>query len=132
MSNVRTQVEIVAIDCITCGIIFGLPEDYMNALKRHAGKNFYCPNGHAQIFLGKSEKQQIKELKWVLEQAELRNRSTEDQLEASERSRASYKGQITKIKNRIKNGICPVCNRSFEDLKNHMDTKHPRFGEHHE
>jgi hypothetical protein len=36
-------------------------------------------------------------------------------------------GQVTRIKNRVKNGVCICCNRSFSDLHQHMLTKHPDF-----
>ena len=27
------------------------------------------------------------------------------------------------------NGVCPCCNRSFENLRNHMHTQHPDYGQ---
>lgn len=33
----------------------------------------------------------------------------------------------TRIKNRVKNGVCPCCNRTFENLARHMQAKHSDF-----
>lgn len=41
---------------------------------------------------------------------------------------ASYaRGQLTKLKRRVSNGVCPCCNRSFADLHRHMTEKHPDY-----
>jgi hypothetical protein len=48
-------------------------------------------------------------------------------LERSERSAAAYRGQVTRLRTRAKAGLCPCCNRSFQDLHRHMATKHPDF-----
>lgn len=28
---------------------------------------------------------------------------------------------------RIRNGVCPCCNRSFKDVHRHMKSQHPEF-----
>lgn len=37
------------------------------------------------------------------------------------------KGLLTRMKNRVGNGVCPCCNRHFKNLQGHMKTKHPEF-----
>ena len=37
------------------------------------------------------------------------------------------KGQVTRIKKRVANGVCPCCNRTFKDLAAHMSTQHPDY-----
>jgi DNA repair exonuclease SbcCD ATPase subunit len=37
------------------------------------------------------------------------------------------RGQMTKLRNRVGKGVCPCCNRSFENLKRHMVSKHPDY-----
>lgn len=45
-----------------------------------------------------------------------------------ERNRANgYKGHATRITKRAKAGVCPCCNRSFENLRRHMASQHPTF-----
>ena len=45
------------------------------------------------------------------------------------RRRAAAKGQLTKVKKRVGNGVCPCCTRSFTDLARHMESKHPAYVE---
>jgi DNA-binding XRE family transcriptional regulator len=49
-------------------------------------------------------------------------------------SRAREKtGQIARsykrVRDRIRNGVCPCCNRTFQNLANHMRTEHADYGE---
>ena len=122
--------------CITCGIEFGMPEDYHTALRGH-GQTFYCPNGHS-MWYGKSRVDTLRE---QLRAAETRVTAAKDQADAArrhaqaeanrrqaaERSAAAYKGQVTNLKNRAARGQCPCCHRTFADLARHMVSQHPDF-----
>ena len=33
------------------------------------------------------------------------------------------------MRDRVKNGVCPCCNRSFTSLWQHIKNEHPEFGE---
>lgn len=70
----------------------------------------------------------------------MRERTAHDRTKASrtearrerrdmERSRNAYKGQVTKVKNRVSKGVCPCCNRYFKNLHRHMENKHPDYAE---
>lgn len=87
------------------------------------GGSFYCPNGHAQHYT-KTEVQRLKE-----QLEEVKRRAEWNQAEAAtlKRSLTAKKGQITKMKNRISKGVCPCCNRTFENLARHMNTQHPDY-----
>jgi hypothetical protein len=39
----------------------------------------------------------------------------------------SEKAAKTRIKNRIKHGVCPCCTRTFANLAAHMKNKHPDY-----
>jgi len=47
----------------------------------------------------------------------------------TKRQKAAAKGQLTKTKRRVANGVCPCCNRTFADLSAHMHGQHPEYGE---
>lgn len=108
------------IDCCTCGILFCVPEDLKSMWLKHPGRSFYCPNGHSMHYTGKSDAQKLKEKEAQLDFERRKN----EQLKNSERS---LKGQITKLKNRSKAGVCPCCNRTFKQLARHMKSKHPDY-----
>lgn len=113
------------IDCYKCGALFALPADVDEELHR-SGRTFYCPNGHGQVYTQSTVKQLQRE-----REAHARTVARLDQVKADrdaiERSRRATKGALTRVKNRVANGVCPCCNRSFGDLAAHMATEHPTF-----
>lgn len=121
-------------DCCTCHITFGITRAMYNWLQSRTDENFYCPNGHPQHYTGKSDEQIAKDEKLRADRAENQLRYTREQLAASRdvakaadyRARA-YKGQITKARRRVGNGVCPCCQRTFPQLASHMADKHPDY-----
>lgn len=119
--NVQTQLK--PVNCYSCGTTFGMESGfYADRLRDH--KNFYCPNGHSQHFIGETEAERLqKQLDRERNRVDFYKRESESQ----KRSRAAMKGQLTKTKNRIAKGVCPCCNRQFSDLHRHMESKHPDY-----
>jgi len=108
--------------CCNCGTPFGIEHTLrMRFLDERPGATFYCPNGHAQHYLGKTDVQRERDARI---RAEARAARAEDQAEVNERRRRAEKGQRTRILNRIHNGVCPHCKRTFADLSKHMESKH--------
>lgn len=122
--------NIVIMSCPSCGLSYGIPETYRNR-RRDDGKDWYCPNGHSIVFRETETDRLRKRAETAERQAKLardNERFFRDQAAAERRSAAAYKGQVTKIKNRIAQGICPVpgCKRSgFEKVERHIHAKHP-------
>ena len=113
------RVVINANDCPSCGIIYGLTNDYENA-RQEDGKRWYCPNGHRQHFIGKTDKEKLAQARATITHLG-------DQKDAAQRSADDYKGHFTRVKKKVEraeNGVCPHCNRSFADLRRHMESKH--------
>ena len=117
--------------CPTCGVVYYVRRHWLDQ-KRERCDTCYCPNGHPWSYTESTA------TKLRLERDRLKQRlaQKDDQIadeqrwrESAVRSTAAYKGQITKIKKRAGNGVCPCCNRSFENLKRHMTSKHPDYAE---
>lgn len=109
--------------CCICGIAFAMASDFRRQ-RREKHDGFYCPAGHQQYYTGATEAERLKA------QLEAQKRDTEwqrSQRERAERQLSAARGRITKIKNRVGHGVCPCCNRSFENLARHMAGKHPEF-----
>lgn len=96
-------------------------------------KAWYCPNGHAQSYTGKTEAEKLRER---LEREEARAERLRIQVEHAraetdrqKRKLAAAKGQATKAKNRAAKGVCPhpECKRSFVDVARHVKTCHPEL-----
>ena len=112
--------------CCNCGMPFAMTREFQQRrLKKRDA--FYCPKGHAQHYTGKSQEQRLKE--------QLARKQRELEAEAGraimlENQRDNISKSYNKMRNRVKNGVCPCCNRTFENLLNHMKIKHPDFGNH--
>ena len=101
--------------CCNCGIWFAIPQAVQKRLLEN-GALFYCPNGHSQHYT----KTEIQKLRENLAAEESRHRSTLSRLneEKAERERVERKLK------RVGRGVCPECNRSFQNLAQHMACKH--------
>lgn len=141
MSNIHATYEgvkagvyqtLVTVECYKCHILFAMPEDLNRRALSSPNLSFYCPLGHSQCYT-ETEEQRLKK---KLEQEQARSARLTSQVDQA-RARAeheehrarAYKGQVTKIKNRVGKGVCPCCNRSFVDLARHMENKHPDYSE---
>ena len=115
--------------CCVCGIEFGLPAHY-NKERREDGKDFHCPNGHSLSY-GEGETKKLRRerdrLKQRVAQKDDEIRDERKRKEAAQRSAIAHEGHLTRVKNRVGKGVCPCCNRSFDNLWRHMKSKHPGY-----
>ena len=117
--------------CAQCEERFGLTAE-TEALLRRSSKGFCCPWGHSLSFpQGESKedklRREVNQLRQNKAYLEDQRREAEARAEHERRRANGYKGHATKITKRAKAGVCPCCNRSFENLRRHMATKHPQF-----
>lgn len=108
-----------------CGAPFAVPTPVYQRWRRdHTW--WHCPHcGSRRHFLGKSEAQQrIEHLDRQLNNE--RSRREQAQRRADENSR-KYK----RMRHRIQHGVCPDCNRTFQNLARHMTTEHPEIDQRH-
>ena len=122
------QVDLTTTDC-WCGLPFAMPTRLYEQCKKN-GNTFYCPLGHTVVFR-ESDVDRMRRARDLLKQqiAERDDRISDlyGQVETEERRTAAYKGHITKLKKRASAGVCPCCNRTFQNLHRHMTTKHPDY-----
>jgi hypothetical protein len=109
------------------------------AVLRRSHGGFYCPHGHHCVFPeGKTDadlaRDEAAKERRLRERAEQRIAEWQDEARAAraqaqaERNRANgYKGHATRLSKRAKAGVCPCCNRTFQQLARHMATRHPTF-----
>lgn len=113
----------------TCGVTFAINDEYRD--RRVADKQgFYCPNGHTMTY-GENEADRLRiakrNLQKTVEFLEEDIRIEQRRLANERKRHASTKGQLTKTRKRVANGVCPCCHRSFAQLQRHMTNKHPDF-----
>ncbi len=128
-ATIQTIDTLVVKRCGECGVSFALPRQ-LNEENKKTGADWYCPNGHCRVYRETEADRLRKELArkqaW-LDQAKASTRYQREQRERAERQLSATRGVITRIKNRVGKGVCPCCNRSFTDLRRHMDSKHPDY-----
>jgi DNA-binding XRE family transcriptional regulator len=106
--------------CCRCGMTWAMPTDFQNR-RRKDRENFYCPAGHPQHYTGETSEQKLQ-----------RELDRKQQMLEAERARAARieheRNQVARahrrMRERVFNGVCPCCNRTFQNLLQHMKTEH--------
>lgn len=113
-------VTLITEECCNCGMTFAMTADFQRRSLNDHRRSFYCPAGHAQHYTGKSDEQKLKE--------ELaRNTHLRDQLQASAEDAERTRFALIRDRHRFANGVCPCCNRYFDNVKRHMSGQHPEY-----
>lgn len=100
--------------CPVCHLIYAAPKSFwQHKAALHAAKaenqGWWCPNGHYLVFSAESELDAVRRE---------RDRAKLDLARAW--------AKADEVLKRVHKGICPCCNRSFQNLARHMKTKHPQ------
>lgn len=123
------------IECGVCAVPHAIPDE-MYRDRRDNGGNWYCPNGHHLHFITTEAEKLRKQLdrvksseKWYFEALT----RTQQERDAAERSARAYRGHVTRLRNRIADGVCPVdgCRRNFANVKGHIARMHPTWAHEH-
>jgi hypothetical protein len=130
-----TETTLTTITCGECGGVYAIAEKFREQSQKE-GTTWRCPYPGCHVHWGYANNSENAQLKRQLEaerqrveRAENRARMAASRQGIAERSARAYKGQVTKVKRRVGNGVCPCCNRTFSDLARHMKGKHPDYGE---
>lgn len=120
---------LVHVSCCVCGTTFGV-EQTLHSERHRTGKNFFCPSGHSLSYT-ENETERLRKRLDATEKARIKavdeaayQRTCREQVERSARA---VRGHLTRVKSRVRHGVCPCCNRSFSNLARHMDAKHPDY-----
>ena len=122
--------------CASCSIRFAVDAAFLQK-RRADGSSFFCPVGHSLVFT-KTDADRLKEKLKAAEARERRERDdkeyfagrldeTQAELKNTSRNLKTVKTKMRKQTERIAAGVCPCCNRSFENVGRHMKTKHPHY-----
>ncbi len=127
------SIDLTTIDCIDCGMVFAVPRDWERH-RRRSHKAFWCPGCKGGMcYSGKSELEKLRDknefLKKDIDHWRDKLHREREAHGATGRNRSAIKGQLTRLKVRAANGVCPCCKRTFRDLARHMGAKHPGYGE---
>lgn len=103
-----------------CGIPFAIPDDLYRS-RRADGKEFYCPQGHSCSYRETENARLARQLRNSQDRA-ANLLAERDQAEASRRA---WKGHVTRLRNRVIEGDCPLCGQHLRDLARHIGRIHP-------
>ena len=112
-----------------CGIQLAIPSDLHAIATRQKDFTVWCPLGHKYIY-GDTTEDKLDEERRRRQEAERQKQATRELLEFEQRSHAATRGHVTRKKKqlaRVKEGVCPCCNRTFKQLARHMKSQHPEF-----
>ena len=114
---IQFQVTMADINCGECGGTYAINERY-RAQKATDGGGWHCP--YCQTAWGYSQNNENARLKRELEAERQRkiDALSRENLANAERERLERKLK------RVNRGVCPSCNRSFQNLARHMQCKH--------
>jgi hypothetical protein len=135
--SVTIQMQFVTCCWESCKLVFGMPQSFEEQ-KRKDHTEFFCPRGHQQFFMSKSNEEKLKEDLAASEK--LRDRAVKEKQWAEQQTklaehdakvaRSHAKRAVTisrQLRQRVKAGTCPCCEDHFENLAAHMKEKHPRY-----
>jgi len=111
--------------CCNCGMAYAMTDEFQRR-RRNDKKTFYCPAGHPQVYTGQTEAQKLKA---ELERATEMRLAAEMRAETAEKDRQQIGKAHQKMRERVMNGVCPCCNRTFQNLMQHMKSEHPDFSD---
>jgi hypothetical protein len=121
VENVWLETE----QCCNCGIVFAMTADFKKRRLNDKGW-FYCPAGHRQRYIGPTEAQKLRE---ELERKQQMLAAAEARANTAEMERQQVTKAHRRMRERVMNGVCPCCNRTFQNLMQHMRSEHPDFSE---
>jgi DNA repair exonuclease SbcCD ATPase subunit len=120
---VNVNVILETESCGVCGTHFAIPDTLMRAAKNNPNYTFYCPMGH-NIGYSTSEADRLR--KKLDEQTKEATRQAQRALEAgvARDAEAKLRQKAERKLKRVSRGVCPSCNRTFDNLARHMACKH--------
>jgi protein-arginine kinase activator protein McsA len=134
-----TTLEVVV--CPTCGVTYAIPERFVSSARAYPGDlpngrgwSICCPFGHSWHYTGsKTREQKLQEqLDYSRDRAahlSAKLDQTEASLRGTRANAARTRKELKSVKTRASAGVCPCCNRTFQQLARHMKNKHPGFGD---
>lgn len=125
------QVILETMTCGECGIVFAAPASFWRE-RREEHRGWYCPNGHSRIFT-ETEADRLRQALAANERELARRIAQLDQAEARAREldqeARTSKAALARVQRRVQHGVCPCCNRTFQNLQRHMHGQHPTYVE---
>ena len=110
--------------CASCGCSTGVPKGLIGGrIEGLTTSSLHCYNGHENVW----QASKLEAAQKAQQAAEASRDFWRREADAEKLRTAAARGQVTKMRNRVGNGVCPCCNRTFVNLQRHMASKHPEM-----
>lgn len=117
----QVTVTLTEINCGGCGGTYAINERYRKQREESRG-HWMCPYCRTEWGYGQSENDRLKA---DLAAASARTQAALARANAEQAERQRAEAERDRLKKRAAAGVCPCCNRTFQQLAAHMATKHP-------
>ena len=133
-----SEEPMIGLRCKRCRLEFAIPKSLYEGVRDDINRRIDCPNADCKCRFrpnfGKPKteqlKEQIVELEGQLTSAKDRDEWQRKRVLGLKRQVATYRGQITLIRNRLTQGKCPYCKKgSTGDLLQHIQQEHKTKGD---
>lgn len=124
--------EYVVVNCPSCHIQYAIPKSLDDSAKRYPGDDengwkLSCPLGHTWWYVGRSIETKLSEERDALSRERARHDQTRAHLHGTKIAKIRFRNERDRLKARAAAGVCPCCNRTFQQLARHMAKNHPEF-----
>ena len=121
---ITQEIKLEILNCCTCDIVFAMPDTMVRRMEDTGGL-FYCSNGHPQRFTTS----EVQRLRGKLDEQTRAATHMAERAKQAEAAEQKAVREIKRMKKRSAAGVCPCCNRTFQQLARHMKAKHADFGD---
>lgn len=112
--------------CGTCGIEYSVPTHWLKE-RKETRTDFFCPNGHCRVFVESTADRLLREKNEMERRLQAQLNDSNHARLVAEKERDAERRKRRTIEARVSKGVCPCCNRTFQDLQRHMATKHKDY-----
>lgn len=124
--------DLIAVRCAQCKCNFGIPPKLEQTARCSEKISFHCPYGHSNYYpKGETEEAKLRrENQRLVQQMAHKDdqiKYERDRKDKVERRLIAQRGVTTRIKNRIGRGVCPCCDRTFQNVAQHMASQHKEY-----
>ena len=111
--------KLVLEECFTCGIGIAMTESQKKAF-HEKGQIIHCVLGHRTV----RRQSDVQRLTQQLSEQEKRTAELEAEIVGKDALLHIETKKRRSLERRVRNGVCPHCRRSFQNLKRHIANQH--------
>lgn len=127
MNAVEAATLLTTVQCGTCGVVHAIPKAMHEAAQREGGF-WHCPNGHSRGYGKGTLQADLDRARAELDAERDRKAAALARANKSEQALRRLEARTQREHKRAAAGVCPCCNRTFQQLARHMKAKHPDHG----